>query len=136
MSNKKYTGIRDPDEAGGDSLKMSHTTKVKGHTYILLSIAGSLFNAFGQIIRGYESGRSVIASNFIFGTAWLLMPIIYILVMKYHSRGKGETWVMPWFNHSESGMQIFRPKILLFLILGGILEFAGCQMMMISFNLG
>lgn len=109
---------------------------MKGHTYILLSIAGSLFNAFGQIIRGYESGRSVVASNFIFGTAWLLMPIIYILVMKYQSSGKGRSWVMPWFKFSDSGMQIFHPKILIYLIFGGILEFTGCQMMMVSFNLG
>ena len=84
---------------------MSQSIKVKGHTYILLSIAGSLFNAFGQIIRGYESGRSVVASNFIFGSAWLLMPIIYILMMKYLSSRKGETWIMPWFKFIESGKQ-------------------------------
>ena len=64
----------------------------------MIAIAGSLFNAFGQIIRGYESGRSVVASNFIFGTSWLIMPLIYILVMKYISTKKGENWVMPWYT--------------------------------------
>lgn len=43
---------------------------------------------------------------------------------------------MPWFKLSESKKQEFHSKILIYLFLGGFLEFAGCQMMMVSFNLG
>ena len=110
---------------------INESTKSYGNTYILIAIAASLFNAFGQIIRGYESGASVVVSNFIFGSSWLIMPIFYIIVRKSLSIKKGETWILPW---NRGG--IFSGRVLLYLILGGALELAGCLMMMISFNLG
>ena len=65
------------------------------NAYIFYAILAALLNAFGQVIRGYESG-DVISSNFLFSSSWLIVPIGVIVLNRYQARAKGELFTFPW----------------------------------------
>ena len=77
-----------PSEAHSKSGRSSNA-------YIVYAILAALLNAFGQIIRGYESG-DVVSSNILFSASWLIVPISMISYNRHKAKSSGETFLFPW----------------------------------------
>lgn len=84
-------GLRDISRHATEAVLKRH-----GNTYIIVAIAASLFNSIGYIVRGYESSRSILASNFIYTTTWLILPVLMLLYKKLRPP-PGTIFRLPWW---------------------------------------
>lgn len=65
--------------------------------YIPLAILASAFNAVGYTVRGYES-KSILATAYIFASAWIVVPSAYLIFKKAKSlRNLEQPFIMPWY---------------------------------------
>ena len=127
--NKKYMcRIPQNDEIENSKVSLSIPSK-KSNLYIPLALLGGLISSIGQVIRGYES-ENAIASNFIFGSLWILLPSAIII---YSRVTMGKTFRLPWVIEENNRFSL---KIFLLLLAGGVLEFLGTQFLMFSFKYG
>lgn len=117
MLNKKYNShhsedVRSSPERGnfysvsiGGTVKESRKSLVKSprgkNTYILISILAAALNATGQIVRGYES-KSEFATNFLFATTWLIIPLLFIAFKKVQAKQSGGKYYLPWYTREEA----------------------------------
>ena len=128
--NKKYMcRIPQNDEIEKHRVSLSIPSK-KSNLYIPLALLGGLISSIGQVIRGYES-ENAIASNFMFGSLWILLPSAIII---YSRVTMGKTFRLPWVFEENNHFKSL--KIFLLLLAGGILEFLGTQFLMFSFKYG
>jgi hypothetical protein len=62
-----------------------------------------------------------------------MLPSLVILYFHFRGKKNGKPYFLPWISNSGQGIKY---QVLGFLILGAILEFVGCQFLMLSWNLG
>jgi drug/metabolite transporter (DMT)-like permease len=125
------------------SKRDSTFVKPTSNRYLIFACIAALCFAVSAIIRGLKS-EHVFSSKFVLSLAFLISSVIFISVKKFQARVKGQTFVMPWYINEveeERGKSIgkmdkvqFNGKVLMCLICGGVFEFCGSVMVLLSFS--
>jgi drug/metabolite transporter (DMT)-like permease len=104
--------------------------------YLLYAILGCVFFASGGILRVYQ-GSDVFIANSIITLSFLVTALTHFFISALKKKARGEKYLFPWQIKGDTvyGEIIVTDKqLLIWMIVGGTLEFVGGQAMAVSYN--